>query len=152
MMSADQTEQAMARIGDEERLLKGIARICFDETLGRSPERYLRPGFQQSGASLKLMADVYKQAQRLGIIDEPQIEDANAMFEYVWPRLHRRGGYGGWLFGRKVEDEMRGLRYLLACLEETARVEGLKLMIQEVNEEGLKLGASDETQGMEAAT
>ncbi len=44
-------------------------------------------------------------------------------------------GYGSWLFGAKVDDELQKLRYLLACLEETSKIEGLKLMIGDIHQQ-----------------
>lgn len=56
------------------------------------------------------------------------------MFEHVRDRLQKGQGYWNWMFGARVEDEMQKLRYLLACLEETSKVEGLRLMIDDVRQ------------------
>ncbi len=57
------------------------------------------------------------------------------MFEHVRQKLQKGEGYWSWLFGAKVEDELKKLRYLLACLEETSKIEGLKLIIGEVHQQ-----------------
>lgn len=134
MMSTDDSEQAMVRINEEQQSLKKIAAACFDQTLKTDPERYLRASFQQKGVSLDLLADIYKQARQIGIIDQPSVEDANGMFEHVRGKLHKRRSFRNWMFGAKVEDELQKLRYLLACLEETSKIDGLKLMIEDVHQ------------------
>lgn len=103
-------------------------------TLKTDPERYLRASFQQKGVNLDLLADIYKQARQLGIIDQPSVDDANGMFEHVRKKLYKRRNFRNWMFGPKVEDELQKLRYLLACLEETGKIDGLKLMIEDVHQ------------------
>jgi hypothetical protein len=134
LMSSDDSKQALERIEDESSCLKAVAAACFDQTLKADPERYLRAAFQQHNIGLGLLASIYQQAKVLKIIDEPQVEDADGMFEYVRTRFQRGDGYWSWLRGTSVEDELRKLRYLLACLEETGRIAGLKLMIGDVHE------------------
>jgi hypothetical protein len=64
-----------------------------------------------------------------------QIEDSNAMFEHFRQNIGRGKGWFGWASGDSVEQELQKLRYLLACLEESARITGLKLMIGEVRQQ-----------------
>lgn len=134
MMSTDDSDQAMVRIKEEQQSLKKIAAACFDQTLKADPERYLRACFQQKGVNLDLLTGIYQQAKQLGIIEQPLIEDANGMFEHVRDKLQKGQGYWNWMFGEKVESELQKLRYLLACLEETSKIEGLKLMIDDVHQ------------------
>lgn len=135
MMSSDDSNQAMERIGEEQQALMKIASACYDQTLKTDPERYLRACFQSQGVNLDLLAGIYQQAKQLGIIDQPQIADANGMFEHVRDKLQKGQGYWNWMFGAKVNDELQKLRYLLACLEETSKIEGLKLLIGDVRQQ-----------------
>lgn len=135
MMSADDSKQALERIEDESVCLKKVAKACFEHTVKSDPERYLSAAFQKHNVGLGLLTSVYQQARSLGVIDKPEIEDASGMFEYVRERFQRGKGWLGWGYGKNVEVEMQKLRYLLACLEESARIEGLKLLIREVNQQ-----------------
>lgn len=134
LMSADNSKQAIERIDEETPYLKKVAQACFDKTLRSDPERYLRASFQQHDVNLNLLSHVYQQAAQLGIIDQPAVDDANGMFEYVRARLQKGEGYWGWLRRRGVGEELQKLRYLLACLEESSRVAGLKLLIGEIHQ------------------
>jgi hypothetical protein len=135
LMSADESENALDRIEKQGVRLKKIAKTCFDATLKKDPERYLRASFQTHNVSLNMLASIYQQAKELGVIDEPEITDANSMFEHVRKGLQRGESYWDWLTGKKVDDEMKKLRYLLACLEETGRILGLQLMIAKVHDD-----------------
>ncbi|NLX96623.1 MAG: hypothetical protein GXY83_10640, partial [Rhodopirellula sp.] len=136
MMSSDDSKQALQRIDEESPDLKKLAEVCFEQTLKTDPERYLRAAFQPHGVSLNLMTTIYQQARQLGIIDEPQVDDANALFEYVRCQLERGETYAAWWRRGNIEAEMQKLRYLLACLEETSRIEGLRLMIGDIHQRG----------------
>ena len=130
MMSDDDSKQALDRIAEESSCLMRVAQVCFDNTLKYDPERYLALAFQKHNVGLKLLTAAYQQARSFGVIDEPQIDDANAMFEYVRERFERGKGLKAILRGMKrqnVEGELQKLRFLLACLEESARITGLKL-------------------------
>jgi hypothetical protein len=82
--------------------------------------------------TLNLLSDVYKQAKQLNIIEDPDIADANALFEHLRGRSWQ--GFSGLFKEGIVGEEIKKLRYLLACLEETSKIEGLKLMIGEVHQ------------------
>ncbi len=102
----------MERIEEEQQPLKKIATACFDQTLKADPERYLRTSFQQQGVNLNLMAGIYQQAKQLGIIEQPQIDDANGMFEYVRQKLQKGQGYGRasahkWVRWEDLRDRLR---------------------------------------------
>lgn len=135
MMSADDSKHALQRIDDESVCLKKVAKACFDNTIKSDPERYLSAAFQKHKVGLGLLTSVYQQARSLGVIDNPEIDDANSMFEYFRERIQRGKGWLDWAYGENVEVEMQKLRYLLACLEESARIAGLKLLVGEVHEQ-----------------
>lgn len=139
MMSSDDSKQALERIEEESTDLRKVAQVCFEKTLANDPERYLRTAFQPQGVSLNLMTNIYQQAKQLEIITEPQIEDANNMYEYFRKQLERGESYAAWWRRGNIDREMQKLRYLLACLEETSRIEGLKLMIGDLRDRGESL-------------
>jgi hypothetical protein len=136
MMTSDDAKQALDRISEEASTLRKVASVCFEKTLKVDPERYLRAPFQEHGVNLDLMTNIYQQAKQLGIIDEPDIHDANSMFEHLRKPLELGETYAAWWRRKKIADEMKDLRYLLACFEETSRIEGLKIMISGVRERG----------------
>lgn len=131
LMQLDDSKRAIERIEEEEQALKAVAQACFDLTLKGSPERYLRSSFQSQGVSLGLLSSVYRQAKLLSIIDDPEIMDASDLFEYLRGRSWQ--GLFGIMKEGIVDDEIKKLRFLLSCLEETSKVQGLKLMIGEVH-------------------
>ena len=135
MMCLDKPQDALERIKEEMAHLKKVAQVCFDKTLRSDPERYLRACFQRHDVSLNLLAHIYQQARQLEIIDQPAVDDANGMFEYVRINLQKGEGVMNIFRRTKVEDELHKLRYLCACLEESSRVAGLKLMIEEVHKQ-----------------
>jgi hypothetical protein len=73
------------------------------------------------------------------VIDQPQIDDANVMFDHLRDRFQKSKGWLGWSRRQNVETEVQKLRYLLACLEESARIHGLKLMIGSIHEKNESL-------------
>jgi hypothetical protein len=136
MMSADDSKQALERIEDESSNLKKVAEACFDNTLKTDPERYLSVAFQSHHVGLEMLTSIYQQARSLGVIEQPQINDANSMFEHVRERFQSGKGWFGWAKrGQNIQGELQKLRYLLACLEESARIAGLKLLIGAVHQQ-----------------
>ena len=135
LMSSDKSKEALERIDEETPYLKKVAQTCFEKTMRSDPERYLRAAFQKHDVGLDLLTHVYQQARQLGIIDKPEIDDTNAMFEYVRENIQKGEGILSKLRSPNVEEELKALRYLLACLEESSRVAGLRLLIGEVHQQ-----------------
>lgn len=135
MVSADDSNQALERVDEEELCLTKVAEACFQKTLGREPERYLQASFREHNVGLDLLTSVYQQAKALKVIDQPAIDDASKMFEYVRDSLQRRRSPWDWYRSLRtdVSVDLQNLRYLLACLEETSKIRGLQLLVGEVH-------------------
>ncbi len=136
LVSSNEAGNALSRIDEERNCLKEIATKCFKETLGKKPERFLRPSFQEHGVTLNVMSEIYQNAKQLGVIDEPAVSDANDLFEHMRKRISNRKGWLGFMKRDSIKDELASLNYLLACLEECAKVEGLGLLIKSAGEKG----------------
>ena len=136
LMSGDESKRATERIDEEQFCLNAVAKACFDQTFKKDPERYLAASFQPHGVSLDVLTNIYQQAKQLGVIDQPQVDDANQMFEHLRVRGRSWQGMLRGLTRGGLEKDVQSIRYLLACLEETSKIEGLRLMIGDVQKRG----------------
>jgi len=104
---------------------------------------FLRADMAKEGITLDLMAELYQQAAHAGAIATPKVESASQLFEHC--REKGIGSGGGWLFRRDCKQDANQLRYLMACLEEINRIDGMRLLISEVHEKKASLPALRES-------
>jgi hypothetical protein len=132
----DNGAAALRRIVEEERTLGLLAKATFDQTLGASPEEYLRPQFGQDGVTLELLAELFSQAHAAGAVDGDAV-GAAGLFERLRERVAGRSylpSLPSWPFGSTWHDGMlRKLRYAAACFEDVNRVRSLKLLVEEAD-------------------
>jgi hypothetical protein len=129
LVAGGELTQADSLLRNEKPTLTALARTTFEEVLGKSPEIYLDPAFQQDNVTLESMAEIYLRAERIGAISSSQVRDAAALFEVLRSKLY---GAGGWFRPRgKVKDALVAkIKYVMTCLEEVERVESLRLRIE----------------------
>lgn len=111
--------------------LKKLAEAVFQEVLGKSPELYLHPTFEQSGVNYTLLAEIYQQGRRAQAIDKPRMADPSELFEHLRRDLFKTR----WFFsfapkGRLAQSMLVRLKLLMSCLEEINRVQSYQLRIQ----------------------
>lgn len=136
------TPEAMHRLEEEQGHLQAVAKGTFQATMGTAPEVFLDPNLSTDGVTLDLITEVYRQAHSAGAIGDVEIRDANQMFEYLRPRLFdaRAGLKWAWsLVGNAKQECLDKLRYLLACLEDTNRINGLRLLISACQKKQMSL-------------
>ncbi len=131
LISADDAKTALSRIEQEKPVLKHAAKACFEQTLKISPERFLRSAFRPHGVSLSLLSEIYRQAARLGVIDEPKVCSPEETFEFMRESLSWSDRWSNWWSPSSLQQELTKLRYLLCSLEEASKIEGLALLIHE---------------------
>jgi hypothetical protein len=133
---------AIKRANTERHRLQSLARVTFEEVIRGKPERYLRADLASEGVTLDLMAELYQQARHAGAIAIPEIESASHLFEHC----RARGILGSSkLFGGNSKHDAIQLRYLMACLEEINRIEGMRLLMAEANEKKASISALRES-------
>ncbi len=130
LISADDAKTALSRIEQERPVLKNAARVCFEQTLKLAPERYLRSGFSKHGVSLSLLSEIYRQAAKLGVIDQPNVSSPEETFEFMRASFSSSDRWDNWWSEKSLQRELTKLRYLLCSLEEASKIEGLSLLIQ----------------------
>jgi hypothetical protein len=127
----DQLPAAITRVNDEKPRLQSIAKSTFEAVIKGRPEYYLRADMAREGVTLEVMAELYQQARHAGAIASPEVESAGQLFEHC----REKGIAGGsWLFRKNSKQEAVQLRYLMACLEEISRIDGMRLLISEAHE------------------
>ncbi|HEV3303376.1 MAG TPA: hypothetical protein VG055_27235 [Planctomycetaceae bacterium] len=125
---------AQERAESQKPLLRDMVTTTFRETVGKAPDVYLSPELSGSGITLALMTELYQQLQQAGALGNVEIHDACCLFEHLrGPIFHGRTGLRRfWApLGRAKEKLVQNLRYLIACVEDTNRIESLRLMINE---------------------
>jgi hypothetical protein len=129
LILSNQLKRASQLLADERRTLTELAKSTFDEVLGKSPEVFFDPAFQADNVTLELLTDLYRQAYQIGAVDGAPVGEASQLFERL-----RSGIYGAgrkWFApaGHAKRTLLARLKYLIACLEEIARIESLRLRI-----------------------
>lgn len=132
-------QDAQTALDLRQPILKRAAKVMFDRVIGTAPERYLDPALQAENVSLSLLAEIHQQARRVEAISVESARDAAELFEDLRPKIF--GSVRGWwglfsLQGRAKARALEQLRFLMACLEETNRVESLRLRLQHAAEQG----------------
>ena len=128
----DQLPAAITRVNDEKPRLQSIAKSTFEAVIRGRPEYYLRADMAKEGVTLDLMSELYQQARHAGAIASPEVESAGQLFEHC--RAKGIAGGGSWLFRKDSKQDAVQLRYLMACLEEINRIDGLRLLMAEAHE------------------
>lgn len=134
LILSENLNEAQRRIANEKPALQALAQATFQEVMGKAPETYLHPSLRADQVTLDLLAEVYQQAHRAGAVTDVQIRDAGQMFEYFREKIYGARRWGGWVLGlgrRARATALTKLKYLMACLEETNRIEALRLRIEE---------------------
>lgn len=130
-------KSASDRIEEEQVRLQRIAQVVFEKTVAKSPEAYLDPSLRDSGVTLELLTEVYHQAHHAGAIKKSAIKDASEMFESIREQVYKRRSGIWWVWrakGRAKQRYLANLRYLLACLEDTNRIQSLRLLLEATRE------------------
>ena len=126
--------EAVKRIEGQKPRIKRLVSATYAQTIEKAPETYLDPSLSNDGVTLNLMTDLYQQLQQAGVLTEPQIRDGNDLFEHLRKRIYRRKSVFRRLWrpaGRAKKDMAANLRYLIACTEDSNRVEAVRLLIDE---------------------
>jgi hypothetical protein len=129
---------AIQRVNTEKPRLQSLAKVTFEAVIQGRPEHFLRADMAKEGVTLELMAELYQQARHAGAIASPEVESASQLFEHC-----RAKGIasGSWLFGSGSKQDAMQLRYLMACLEEINRIDGMRLLMAEANEKKASIPA-----------
>jgi hypothetical protein len=128
----DQLPGAIARIHDEKPRMQSIGKSFFEEVIQNKPEVFLRADLSKEGITLEAMTELYLQARYAGMIITPEIDSATQLFEYC--RLKGISGTGKriWPFPRRdTREDATHLKYLMACIEEINRMDGIRLLMVE---------------------
>ncbi len=128
----NQLPAAITRINGEKPRLQSIAKSTFDSIIQDRPELYLRADMAKEGVTLELMTELYQQANNAGAIASPQVESASQLFEHCRAKGFASGG--SWFSRRDAKHDANQLRYLMACLEEINRIDGMRLLMSEAHE------------------
>jgi hypothetical protein len=122
---------AIKRANTERPRLQSLAKVTFEAVIQGKPELFLRADMAREGVTLDLMAELYQQAKQAGAIATPEVESASQLFEHC-----RAKGIasGSWLFGGGSKHDAVQLRYLIACLEDINRIDGMRLLMAEAHE------------------
>lgn len=125
------------RTDSQRPLLREMVQTTFQETVGRAPEVYLSPELADSGVTLALMTELYQQLQQAGALKDVDIRDASSLFEHlrapIFQTRTRLRRYWAPL-GKAKQRFVQNLKYLIACVEDTNRIESLRLMVSESRE------------------
>lgn len=129
---------AIQRVNTEKPRLQSLAKVTFEAVIQGRPELFLRADMAKEGVTLELMTELYQQARHAGAIASPEVESASQLFEHC-----RAKGIasGSCLFGGGGKQDAMQLRYLMACLEEINRIDGMRLLMAEANEKKASLPA-----------
>lgn len=134
ILADDELKIAGNRLDEEKPLFDRAAKVAFQEVLGRSPERFLDPAMQPHNVTLDLLSEIYRQAHRIGAVEDRELATASDLFEHFRGRIFGARRAGGWVFspgGQAASRMMANLRHLMTCLEEAGRIAALKLRIEE---------------------
>ncbi|HEV3448234.1 MAG TPA: hypothetical protein VG099_26575, partial [Gemmataceae bacterium] len=112
--------------------LQSIAKATFEAVIQGRPELFLRADMAAEGVGLELMTELYQQARQVGAIANPEVQSAGQLFEHC--RAKGIAGGGSRLFRRDSKHDAIQLRYLMACLEEINRIDGMRLLMVEAHE------------------
>jgi hypothetical protein len=133
----EQLPSAVTRVEEERPRLQTIAKSTFDAVIQGKPELYLRAEMAEEGVTLELMTELYQQAKHAGAISSPEVESAGQLFE------HCRGrgipGSPSWFSGHDNKQDAVQLRYLMACIEEINRIDGMRLLMAEAHKKKARL-------------
>jgi|GEM_PF-4974618 len=141
-MLLDGLVEGLHRLDEEQTHLREIAQATFHSAIGNAPESFLDPNMRSAGVTLELLTEIYEQAQAAGAIDQLQIRTASQMFEHLRERVYGAGSGLGWVWsmlGEAQQEYIERLRYLMACLEDTNRLHGLRLLLSTARERGISL-------------
>jgi hypothetical protein len=128
----DQLPGAIARVHDEKPQLQSIGKSLFEEVIQNKPELYLRADLAKEGITLESMTELYLQARQAGMITTPEIDSASQLFEYCRSKGISGPGKVIWPFSRRdSRQDAIHLKYLMACIEEINRIDGIRLLMVE---------------------
>lgn len=137
----EQLPAAITRIKDEKPRLQSIAKSAFEVVIQGRPEFYLRADLAKEGITLELMAELYQQARHAGAIASPEVESAGQLFEHC----RAKGIAGGSWFRKDSKQDAAQLRYLMACIEEINRIDGIRLLMAEAHEKKISVAGLQKT-------
>ena len=123
---------AIKRVNTEKPRLQSLAKSAFEAVVQDKPESYLRADMAKEGVTLELLTELYQQARHAGAIATPEVESAGQLFEHCRSKGIATGG--GWFSSDTSKQDAVQLRYLMACLEEINRIDGLRLLMAEAHE------------------
>jgi len=132
LLIEEKAKYALDRLKDEKPVFEETSKRMFDDVLGKGPERFLEPWFSRQQVTLDVLTDVWQQARLAGAVDPASTaESPSEVFERLRGKIFRYS----WrpifsMRGKPAERELEKLKYLMACLEETNRVEAVRLRIE----------------------
>lgn len=135
----NQLPAAITRVNDEKPRLQSIAKSAFEAVVQDRPEHYLRADMAKEGVSLELMTELYQQARLAGAVTSPEVESAGQLFEHC--RGKGIAAASSRFFRKDTKQDALQLRYLMACLEEINRIEGMRLLMAQANEKKTAISA-----------
>lgn len=122
-------DKVSMRVQAEQSRLKLLVEANFQQSLGVDPEQYLHPALKESGVTLDLLTDLYRQLQNARVVEDVKIRGAADLFEHLRQKIYRQS----WLQLPTFSDWKRPLldriRYLVAAVEDVNRVESLRLLV-----------------------
>jgi len=129
-------EQTIHRVQNQQPRLQLLVEANFRQTLALDPEQYLHPALSDSGVTIELLTDLYRQLQNAKVVADIEIRDAADLFEHLRQRIYRKS----WLKLPQVRDWrkplLERLRYLIAAVEDVNRVESLRLLVDHAHKTG----------------
>ena len=134
--------EGLNRLEEEQGHLRDVASATFQAAIGDAPEVFLDPNLRSAGVTLDLMTEVYRQAQSAGAVERIEVRTASQMFEHLRERLFAARSAFGWvwsLVGEAQQESLEKLKYLIACLEDTNRINGLRMLLSTANDKQISL-------------
>jgi hypothetical protein len=125
---------AQERADSQKPLLHEMVTTTFRETVGKAPDIYLSPELSEAGVTLALMTELYQQLQQAGALENVDVRDACCLFEHLRTPIFRGRASLRRVWsplGKAKEKLVQNLKYLIACVEDTSRIESLRLMVTE---------------------
>jgi hypothetical protein len=79
---------AQQRLEEEKPISSALAKVMFEDVLGKSPEVYLDPNLQGDQITLDLLAEIFHQGQQLEVVSGPAYRSAGHLFEQLRSRIY----------------------------------------------------------------
>jgi hypothetical protein len=127
---------AIELIEDVMPRLRKVARLIFQETVGRDPARLLLPPVASGGITLECLVDLFRQARRAGAVSSPEDYTVSTWFEEHRDKLFAASApyFGSW--ESYAAQYRREVLEAASVIEEVNRVKGLGTMLLEVGAAG----------------